>query len=178
MAGPTPVAEAPVTVVAHRALPDGLAPEYVRTLATIDEAGRPQRWEGGPFHHCFRVSADEAASAEAAAQRMTAISGIPRTEAGPCNVEWVSDSARGHTYTEIHGSASSIVYAKVLLRSANSPTVMLHEAGHVLGLALQIDPRSGDYIHSPRSGDLMYASPRARDFSADELAVLSWMYDR
>lgn len=167
--GPSPLVEvAPaVTVAPVRAFPAGLDPAYVRTLATVDASGQPKRWEGGPFHHCFSVDPSETAAAEATAQRMTELTGIPRTDSGPCNVEWISAAATGHTYTEIHGTETTIVYARVFIRvhGAYVQRDVLHEAGHVLGLN-----------HSMRAEDLMNASPRVDAFSRDEIAMLAWMY--
>lgn len=110
---------------------------------------------------------EELAAAEAAAQRMTDLSGIPRTEAGPCNVEWVFDPTPGHTFSDLHGSARAIVYAKIEIHGGRSQADLLHEAGHALGFG-----------HSPRLEDLMNAGPRVSDFSPDEVAILAWMYGR
>src|SRR5678815_3534965 len=89
-AGPSPIADGPppatVTAPAARALPAGLDPAYVRALATIDADGRPKRWEGGPFRHCFGPGLEAyRAFLDRVADRMTAITGIPRTESGACN---------------------------------------------------------------------------------------------
>lgn len=134
---------------------------------TFDADGWPQRWDGGPFHHCFSVNAEELATAQSVAQRMTDLTGIPRTEAGPCNVTWESERIPGHSTAYPGGTARSIFSAKIVLRGVNpeSEAVLLHEAGHVLGFG-----------HSPKREHLMYATPKRDDFSRDELAVLAWMY--
>jgi hypothetical protein len=140
----------------------------VGTLLLVDEAGWPKRWDGGAFHHCFSVDPRQAAFAEAAAQRMSELSGIPRTEAGACNVEWVLDTEVGHTYSNLHGTPRSIVFATVHLHAADPQAVALHEAGHVLGLG-----------HSPKPDHLMnVTTDRQRDFASEELAVLAWIYGR
>jgi hypothetical protein len=173
LAGPSPVAVAPptVTLAAARALPAGLDPAYVRALAVIDADGRPKRWEGGPFHHCFDASVEPyRADLEAVADRMTALSGIPQTMAGACNVEWVADGEVGHTFSNLGGTDTAIFHATVTIRAHGEilPALALHEGGHILGLN-----------HSPMSADLMNVTvERQRDFSPDEVALLAWMYGR
>lgn len=173
-AGPSPVAVAPPPTTAPaptpRPVPAWIDPALVGTLLKLDPEGWPQRWDGGPFHHCFGgVTADELATAQAVAQRMTDLTGIPRTEAGPCNVTWESEKIPGHTTAYPGGTARSIFSARIVLRTVypESEALMLHEAGHVLGLG-----------HSPKPSHLMNATPRALDFTPEELAVLAWMYPR
>lgn len=158
VAGPSPVTAPPtVEAVASRPLPAGLDPAYVRTLVTLD-GDYPQKWEGG-FSHCGAV--DEALAAE-----VSAISGQPQNS-GPCNVEWVRIATAGHSYTELHGTARTIVFARIFLYNDNSARTARHEMGHVLGLN-----------HSSHASDLMAPTPSAETFTADELAILAWMYDR
>ncbi len=157
-----------VTVAAQtaRALPVALDPAYVRAIATVDATGQPQRWAGGAFHHCLGPEVDRAV-VEPILTEMTALTGIPRTEAGPCNVTWSAEyGKRDHSYAEISGTPSAIVSARVLLYQPDERTAR-HEAGHVLG-----------FQHSPNRNDLMNAGPRVDYFSADELAVLAWIYGR
>lgn len=179
-AGPSPVAAAPppgtVTTTTPtpsplpRPVPAWIDPALRGTLLTFDADGWPQRWDGGPFHHCFGgVSADELQTVQAVAQRMSDLTGIPRTEDGPCNVTWESERIPGHSTAYPGGTARSIFSATVVLRSVSpeSEAVMLHEAGHVLGLG-----------HSPKRDHLMYATPKRDDFTPEELAVLAWIYGR
>jgi hypothetical protein len=164
MAGPTPVSEVPVTVAT--ALPAGLDPAYVRALA-------PKRWDGGPFHHCFSADVDRAAL-ERIAERMSALSGIPRTEAGACNVEWVVNSQGTDTkaLATLYGTDTAILRARVAFatdRASREFQPAMHEAGHILGMD-----------HSPRADDLMAPAGMigVDYFSSRELAVLAWMYGR
>lgn len=173
-AGPSPVALAagqPGPAASPRPVPAWIDPVLRGTLVTFDADGWPQRWDGGPFHHCFAASVvgEELATARAVAQRMTDLTGIPRTEDGPCNVAWESEKVAGHSTAYPGGTARSIFSAKIILRSVEpeSESVILHEAGHVLGFG-----------HSPKPDHLMNATPRVRDFSPEELAVLAWMYGR
>jgi hypothetical protein len=168
VAAPSPAAVSAAAAATPRPVPAWIEPALVGTLLQVDADGFPKRWEGGPFHHCFKVAAPEAEWAEAAAARMTELSGIGRTEEGPCNVEWISDETPGHTYTNSHGTARAIVFASVYIRAGKSAAIVLHEAGHVLGLG-----------HSPRTDDLMNSNvDKQRDFSPEELAVLAWIYGR
>jgi predicted Zn-dependent protease len=140
----------------------GLDADYVKVMAV-------RRWTGGPFHHCIAPEVDRA-TVDPIIAEMTALTGIPRTEEGTCNVEWFADYIHpaGHTYTKINGTEDVIVSVQIFLyhRGAGSAR---HEMGHAIGLAPN---------HSPRPGDLMYATPRVDTFTADELAVLAWMYQR
>lgn len=178
-AGPSPLAP-PLpagTVAAPQRFPPGLDPAYVRTVAAVGPDGRAKRWDGGPFRHCIAPEVDRA-TIEPIIAEMSALSGIPRTEAGPCNVTWNADyERRAHSYTELAGNDAVIVSARVFLCQGGAATAR-HEAGHVLGLAGRIDPSTGGVIHSPRGEDLMNASPRVDAFSRDELAVLAWIYGR
>jgi hypothetical protein len=130
------------------------------------------------MHHCFGDVLRE--KLEPIAARVSALSGQPRTEAGPCNVEWVIGDApdpERKAYTAIP-AAAPIRFARVVFMPpaldrfprdfmATSGTA-LHEGGHVLGLR-----------HSSRPGDLMNPDTIGdRDFSREELAVLAWMYGR
>ena len=174
LAGPSPVAEPTPAGAAPAPLPAGLDPAYVRALARVDASGRPQRWEGGPMRHCFGPGVDVAV-AQRVADRMAALSGIPRAKDGPCNVEWVIEPTPENTLanTTISGTATAIYRARIAFMTAFGsahPGIARHEGGHVLGLG-----------HSPRPGDLMradYYDHTAGDFTADELALLAWMYGR
>jgi len=166
----TPAAPEP----SPRPVPAWIDPALRGTLLTFDVDGWPQRWDGGPLHHCFdaTVTGAELATAQAVAQRMSDLTGIPRTEAGPCNVTWESERIPGHSTAYPGGTARSIFSAKIVLRSVNpeSEATMLHEAGHVLGLG-----------HSPNPRHLMNANQTTvwpRDFTPEELAVLAWLYGR
>lgn len=157
--------------VSVQAMPAGLDPSYVRAFVSIDASGHPKRWEGGPFHHCAGAGVD-AATVERAANRITALSGIPRTEAGPCNVEWAIEHGPPGTNanTTIAGTATGIYTARITFETDPASRLSgtaLHEAGHVLGLG-----------HSMRAGDLMNVTYNhsSGEFTADELAVLAWIY--
>ena len=146
----------------------------MRALAVVNAEGFPKRWEGGPFHHCFEASIQPYhAQLEAVADRMTAITGIPRTEAGPCNVTWkvaadpyvevpigCCNSRLFGTDVAIYKAEVTFPFGEFVLGGA------AHESGHVLGLA-----------HSPVKTDLMWIDGSG-DFSRDELAVLAWIYGR
>ncbi len=169
-AGPSAV-EVPqavqVATQTARVMPSDLDPAYVLAIST-GESGRQLRWEGGPFRHCFNVDGPQLEMAQATAARMTALSGIPRAEAGACNVEWVMDHEVGHTYANLHASEVGIIFATVHLHNNDRLANVLHEGGHVLGLG-----------HSPRRFDLMNANtPPDGDYTPDEIAVLAWMYAR
>lgn len=176
--GPSPVAVAPppgtvnspATSPTPRPVPAWIDQALRGTLVLVDGEGWPKRWDGGPFRHCFSVDPRVAAFAEAAAQRMTDLTGIPRTEAGPCNVEWISHAEIDHTYAHLTGTSRSVVRATVHLYDstygATSRTAVMHEAGHVLGLG-----------HSSNALHLMAATPPLEaDFTPEELAVLAWIY--
>jgi hypothetical protein len=170
--GPTRVAAA-ATPATPPPFPAGLDPIWVRTVGSVDSNGIPKRWAGGPFHHCFAPDVDQAVL-EQVAERMSALTGIPRTATGSCNVEWVVEdqTPQYSAHATLWGTATAISRARVAFatdRAARSFTTALHEGGHVLGLD-----------HSPREGDLMAPSGRTRgeDFSGDELALLAWVYGR
>lgn len=169
-AGPSPVtAAAPVVAqVVAKPFPASLDPAYVRALVVVDPAGTPRHWAGGAFHHCYGPDID-AVVVDETALRMTALTGIPRTESGPCNVTWEIDSRAGAlgAYSELRGSDSAILSAKMGFFSPYFLRNAEHESGHVLGL-----------LHSPRERDCMYGGAQVTrpDFSPDELAVLAWMY--
>lgn len=179
--GSSPVGPSIITVAAPvvaqtvaKPFPAGLDPAYVRALAVVDSAGLPKRWDGGPMHHCFGPGVDIAVL-EPVVARMVAISGIPRTEVGPCNVEWVIGVVPDNTNanTTLFGSATAIVHARVSFatdRASAHLGIARHEGGHVLGLT-----------HSMRPGDLMradYFDHASGDFTSSELAVLAWIYGR
>ena len=172
LTGPSPVAVAtPQAAPTPPSFPAGVDPAYVRTIAIVSASGIPKHWEGGPFHHCFNSKVDQPQITEAIAM-MSAVSGIPQTDEGPCNVQWtVDDQAVAEAglagFAELHGSDTAITYARVALHH-NFQWVSLHEAGHVLGLN-----------HSPRPGDLMHPrSGSSTKLSGDERAVLAWIYGR
>ncbi len=171
LAGPSPLSEAPPagTLVAGHPFPAGLDPAYVRRLVYVvlnddgTEYEHPlERWQGGAYVFCGGDPAQMAYVLE----RVRAATGLPGSlgEQG-CNVRWVPQSGQGHTATRRVFSGSAILSAELLLYPTATTADVLHELGHVLGLG-----------HSPRKGDLMYATPTADSFSADELAVLAWMY--
>ncbi len=179
-AGPSAVVDAPppaaVTPAAAgpRPFPAGLDPAYVRAVAVVSAAGVPKRWEGGPFRHCFDANvADRRAMLEAVADRMSALSGIPRAAAGACNVTWkvaadpYIEVPVGSANSRLFGTETAIYSAVVTFRFPDFvlPAAALHEGGHVLGLN-----------HSPRPADLMNIASPVPDFSADEVAVLAWIY--
>jgi hypothetical protein len=168
------VAAAGVTTPAP--LPAGLDPAYVRAIANVDAAGHPQRWEGGPFHHCFGPGLEAGAPRavlEGVADNMVRLTGIPRTTGGACNVTWkvAADplEVAGGAQTVVGGNAVAIYGATVTFLRADlaRPELATHESGHVLGLR-----------HSPIASDAMASDYPAADFSANELAVLAWMYGR
>lgn len=151
--------------------PASIDPSYVRQLATIDLDGFPKRWRGGPFHHCHPAEIPASLVDETAA-RMTALTGIPRTETGPCNVTWRIDpsiDAALSAYTWLGSEGNAIVSATMTFKGAFQLRNAGHESGHVLGL-----------LHSPRPDDCMYggAQRTTPDFTPDERAVLAWIYGR
>lgn len=180
VAGPSPAADAPspaavMAPASPRPLPAGLDPARVRELVFLDAAGTPKRWEGGAFRHCFEPSIPAAARPmlEDVAARMSDLARVPRAAAGQCNVTW---KVAADPYVEVPvgsananlGNEASITRAVITFRFGDFVTGnALHEAGHVLGL-----------LHTQRPGDLMYhgTGTRGPDFSADELAVLAWIY--
>lgn len=145
----------------------------MRALAVVDPGGLPKHWAGGPFRHCFEASvADYRAQLEVVANRMSTITGIPRTEAGPCNVTWLIDPTMGtnqSAYSGLRGSDTTVTWAEIHFHSPDAFKYAAHESGHVMGLQ-----------HSPRVEDCMFDGPRPAptDFSPDELAVLAWIYGR
>lgn len=179
-AAATPVPASAATISAPsspRPIPAWIDPSLRGTLLLTDEAGWPKRWEGGPFRYCFDASVTrQRAMLEAVADRMTAISGIPRTAAGACNVTWkvaadpYIEVPVGSAQSRLFGTETSILKAEITFRFEDfvrGPDA-LHEGGHVLGLG-----------HSPRPCDLMHnGTCKGDDFTADELAVLAWIYDR
>jgi hypothetical protein len=177
-AGPSPIAVPPRGTMAAPAarttpppFPAGIDPAYVRTLAVIDADGFPKRWEGGPFHHCFGPGLEtHRAFLDRVADRMSTITGIPRTESGACNVTWriapdpYVDVPVGGANANL-GNEAQIHQATVTFRFGEFVEADAeHESGHVMGL-----------MHSPVVGDVM-RSGAAGDFSANELAVLAWIY--
>jgi matrixin len=90
-----------------------------------------------------------------------------------CNVEWVEDPHEPKPATTYaSGNALAIVRAVVRIQRPADlfgarPAAILHEGGHVLGLA-----------HSDRRSDVMHPEVVDADFSRDELAVLAWIYGR
>jgi len=158
--------------VTARPFPAGLDPAYVRALAVLDADGRPKRWEGGPFRHCFGPGLDRIVL-EGVADQMSRLSGVPRASSGECNVTWrVATGADtvpgGGAYSDL-GNDAEIYRATVVFRSAALAGVELatHESGHVLGL-----------MHSPVATDAMHFDYPASAFSRDEIAVLAWIYGR
>lgn len=155
--------------VAPTVSPVGLDPEYVHTIARW-------RWTGGAFHHCFAPTlAPYTARMEYVADRVSALSGIPRTENGPCNVEWVTGIVPGEVrpaFSTLFGNDTTIGKVVVTIQDVkmieDRPAAVLHEGGHVLGLWHSTVPT--DLMNPNVAGD--------QDFSPNELAVLAWMYGR
>lgn len=176
--GPTPVEAVPVaaqpapsaSASTVRAMPAGLDPAYVLALSTATPDGRPKVWVGGPFHHCPEAGIDPQIVARVAAL-MSAVSGIPQTDQGPCNVEWAINPDLYGTTTAarsvLTGSANAITHARIEFSVPYYQNRAVHEAGHVLGLS-----------HSPRPEDIMVENGHDHDFTRAELAVLAWMYGR
>ena len=181
IAGPSPVAAAPPPgMMAASGLPPtfdagavaalGLDPDYVRRLVYVivnDDGSETvhalERWEGGPLIMC----GGDLATMAGAIERVRAANGLPASigEDG-CNVRWVAKPGVGHTATARVYNGSAILSAEILVyRNASSEADITHELGHVLGLG-----------HSPRRGDIMYATPTAQSFSPAEAAVLRAMY--
>jgi hypothetical protein len=132
--GPSEVTATPVEVgsVRSASLPAGLDPEYVRALAVVSVDGRPKRWEGGPFRHCYGPEIDAAVVNETAA-RMTVITGIPRTEAGPCNVTWVIDpTIPTPAHAELAGTETAIYTAKLVFMVPYALVKAVHERRRTL----------------------------------------------
>lgn len=157
-----------------RTMPTGLDPAYVLTLSTAAPDGTPKTWQGGPFHHCYEGVDPETVAGVVA--DMTALTGIPSTEAGPCNVTWAigGDGLDSNypAHAVLGGTATAIYSARVefLPPTFGDPqyivrAVMVHESGHVLGLS-----------HSPLDTDAMGIVGHGKPFSSNERAVLAWMY--
>lgn len=168
----------PVTPTITQPMPDGVDPAYVHMLTTFDATGQPKRWMGGPFHHCFDSNlAPYRPTLEVIANRISVLSGIGRTESGVCNVEWVSGEVIGEdccpAFSILAGTNTAIIRATIHIQRPREimegrPAAALHEGGHVLGLC-----------HSSVPTDLMNPDViGSADFSANELAVLAWMYGR
>ncbi len=153
----------------------GLDPAYVKMITVQDAAGHTRRWEGGAFHHCFAPElASHQAHLEAVVARISALSGVPQTNSGPCNVEWVVGPVPGEVrpaFSVLGGTETAIFHVTVRFQDASifesRPGAVLHEGGHVLGL-----------WHSTVPTDLMNPDVIDGDFSANELAVLAWMYGK
>jgi hypothetical protein len=148
------------------ARPAPVWPASLDAYARILVGDQIARWPAGAaLHHC--APAELAGVVAEAAAMMTRVSGLHQTQAGPCNVQWELDPAGGHAFTTLSlGERGEIVAARIVLH-AGYLDLAGHEGGHALGLR-----------HSPRTEDLMNATPRVDEFSRDELAVLAWMYPR
>lgn len=153
----------------------GLDPDYVRRLVYVivnDDGSETvhalERW-AGPLVFCVEGGVDRDLVARVA-DEVHRVTGLPASmgDVG-CNVRWTGSPGRGHQATGREVVSGTILSAHVYcyLGSPLGMREALHEAGHVIGLG-----------HSPRPYDLMNAGPRVDDFSADELAVLAWMYGR
>lgn len=154
------------------ALP-GVDPEYVRllvytTVTNTEAPGAPrplQRWPAGvPMRHCLGDGVPQDA-VDSAAGVVGDLTGIQRSEAGPCSIDWVIDPSMygsGFAETVAPGHARLVFHTVEALRYA-----ALHELAHVVGLG-----------HSPRRGDLMYyvGGPGELAMSSDEQLVLRRMY--
>jgi hypothetical protein len=170
----TPDGAGSVHLASVRPMPQGLDPTYVLALSSATPDGRPKVWAGGPMHHCFGEGIDPQVL-EPVIQEMSALSGVPRTDAGPCNVEWIfSDEIPepAEAQTQLGGTPNAIYSARVQF---HRPIPLFdqnyivkkrgrHEGGHVLGLS-----------HSPIDTDAM-AIYGAGPYSASERAVMGWMY--
>jgi hypothetical protein len=177
-AGTGPTAVEPVTVAgtsvpasaslpAPRLIPTWVDPQLVGTLLVLGPDGDVRRWQGGAMRHCFAPEVDRA-TVEPVLADLHALTGVPRTETGPCNVHWNADyGRREHSNTVLGGtSVTAITSVTVWLYHPDVATAR-HEVGHVFGFG-----------HSPRPRDLMNASPRVDDFSGDERALLGWLFGR
>jgi hypothetical protein len=136
-------------------------------VATITADGTPQRWAGGAFQHCAEAGIDMAV-VDAGAAELTRRSGIPRTATGSCNVRWTIGATVTETRgaTVVAGTATQITRAVVTFTDNDSAReLVVHEVGHVLGLT-----------HSTSLADAMHPVPVRHTFSADEEAVLAWLY--
>jgi hypothetical protein len=155
----------------------GLDADYVRDLVYTAEAESGpilhslERWEVAILRHCVAgdLAVDRVAEIAAAGAAATGIPAAVVT-GGPCEVRWVRESGPGcglHPCTGKTVVAGRIVAATIYMPEAGRLSESgLHELGHALAF-------SG---HSPRRGDLMYATPTADYFSASELAVLARLY--
>lgn len=150
-----------------------LDPEYVHQLvyrAANEGTEHPlERWApGSSIHYCAGpgVPLDVVDEVAAFVARET---GLSRTDAGPCTVEWVIDgSIYGAGYTEKRAAGGWLVGARLVFHNEGSLRFCAgHEMLHAVGLG-----------HSLRLSDLMAAhdGPGGINASEDELAVLRLVY--
>lgn len=165
---PTPEPSAQPTRQA-RSLPSGLDETWVRTVLQFDSAGLPQRWEGGTLRVCVDDRL-EVGLVRWATEEISRLSGVPAVFVGDgCNVRWILDSSPGYSHASLSGNFTSITSVTITIRehSREVSTIILHEAGHVLGLK-----------HSPDRRDVMHETPRSEKFSADEERLIRWLFER
>jgi hypothetical protein len=120
------------------------------------------------MHHCFSPDESYAAEQQRVADLMTAVSGIPQTSAGPCNVSWSVVQTAENPYTTAYGTLTEIFKADVHLTVHTVFTRGEHEAGHVLGLGHTTLP---NFCMSTPAGGTFHWTPV-------EVAALSWIYGR